>query len=379
MELIDAGHEVLRKLNEAGYVAYFVGGMVRDRLLGREIYDIDITTAARPEQVQSLFERTYATGIAHGTITVIIEKIPVEVTTFRIESDYQDFRHPNQVVFTSSLVEDLQRRDFTINAIAQNIEGDILDPIRGLEDLKSKTLKAVGNAEVRFREDPLRILRGIRFVSKLGFRLDEEAYQAIKSQRQLMKHLAKERVKKELEGLMTGIYKEKAIQLIFETEIFEVFEVFKPLTKYKEYSFKSLVKGLDFFVLVGLEVEDIQKFVTEWPFSKKEKKMIQFIKTLINEPLQDAQIQYLYGIETRELYYRIRCFLEQETLSFKSIELPIKGRKDLDIKVSELIDAAGKPSGPWTGQMLAKIELKVILGELKNEKSEILEFVRMSV
>ena len=204
MELLTIGKQVLKTLNAAGYEAYFVGGMVRDDLLKRPIYDIDITTSATPDVVMSLFEKTIATGLAHGTVTVIINKTPIEVTTFRVETGYSDYRHPTDVVFTSSLEEDLKRRDFTVNAIAKDINNQLYDPMGGLVDLKQKTLRCVGNPVERFTEDPLRMLRGIRFSSKLGFILEQDTLNGMKQTSSLIANISKERIKKELEGLVKG-------------------------------------------------------------------------------------------------------------------------------------------------------------------------------
>jgi len=376
MDGLQAGQLVLKKLNDAGYEAYFIGGMVRDQLLGRPIYDVDITTSAHPEVVISLFDRTLDIGIAHGTVTVLIEKIPVEVTTYRVESNYSDFRHPKQLAFTTSLDEDLLRRDFTINAIARNLDGQLYDPFQGLEDLKHKMLRAVGEANLRFQEDPLRMLRALRFVSKLGFQLEDETYLGIQRQRHLLKHLAKERVKKELAGLMEGADREQGIALGFATGVFEEFEDFRALKKYEAYSFNSLNQGLDLFVLAGLEVGDIQVFLNRWPFSKEEKKLIKLMKELKEAPMCQPYIQYRYGIRAAYLNHRITCFFSQEERVFMPCELVIGSRKDLDIKVAEILELSSRTKGPWTGQLLERIEFEVISGTLANEKMAILEFVR---
>jgi len=375
MELIEVGHFVLNKLNESGYEAYFVGGMVRDQLLGRKIYDVDITTSAQPEIVQSLFEKTYATGIAHGTITVVIDNILVEVTTFRVEGEYLDYRHPKSVAFTASLDEDLQRRDFTINAMVKNRAGELYDPLQGLNDLQSKTLRAVGHPEARFKEDPLRMLRAIRFVSKLGFKLANDVYLAIKNQRHLLKQLAKERIKKELYGVMEGNYKDQALALLFETKLLDSFEMLQPLHKYQTYSFKSLQSGLDFFVLAGYEVVDLSSFLMDWPFSKAEKRSIKLIKELLLQPLKSTYIQYYYGVEIAYLYHRFQCFLEQKEVKFIIYDLPITSLKDIEVTGADLLQLTNRKKGPWVGQLLAQIESEIVSGKIDNKKDEILEFV----
>ena len=170
---------ILKGLSEAGYEAYVVGGCVRDSLLGREPKDWDITTSARPEQVKAVFAHTIDTGIEHGTVTVMIGKEGYEVTTYRIDGEYEDSRHPKEVQFTSQLLEDLKRRDFTINAMAYNPDRGIVDAFDGIGDLERKIIRCVGVPQERFDEDALRIMRAVRFSAQLGFEIDGPTKEAI--------------------------------------------------------------------------------------------------------------------------------------------------------------------------------------------------------
>ena len=188
-----------RILWQAGFEAYPVGGCVRDLLLGRVPGDWDVTTSARPEQVMSLFEHTIATGVRHGTVTVILEKEHIEVTTFRGESGYSDGRHPDEVCFDATLEEDLSRRDFTINAMALDRDGGIVDLFGGQTDLKAKVIRCVGDPVRRFVEDGLRMFRAVRFGAQLGFALNGETEQAIRICAGDTVHIAAERVRVELE------------------------------------------------------------------------------------------------------------------------------------------------------------------------------------
>ena len=160
---------ILNLLHENGYEAYAVGGCVRDAMLGREPQDWDITTSAQTEQVKALFERTIDTGMQHGTVTVMLGKEGFEVTTYRIDGDYEDGRHPKAVQFTNNLLEDLRRRDFTINAMAYSRETGVVDAFDGLGDLQRHVITCVGDARERFSEDALRILRAVRFAAQLNF------------------------------------------------------------------------------------------------------------------------------------------------------------------------------------------------------------------
>lgn len=197
---------LLDKLEAAGFEAYIVGGCVRDSLLGRPINDFDITTNALPEQIMTVFEelKVAPTGLKHGTVTVIYRDIPYEVTTFRIDGSYSDSRRPDSVSFTSSLEEDLARRDFTVNAIAMDVRGALHDPFGGRGDLSAHIIRCVGDPEKRFREDALRILRAVRFAATLGFDIEERTSAAARELRGLLDIISRERCRDELVRMVMG-------------------------------------------------------------------------------------------------------------------------------------------------------------------------------
>lgn len=197
----------LASLNDAGHEAYLVGGSVRDYLRGVTPHDFDITTSATPEETLEVFSsyRTVKTGIKHGTVTVLIDDMPLEITTYRIDGDYRDRRRPDSVFFTKSLCEDLSRRDFTINAMAYHPKEGIVDPFSGKEDLESGCIRAVGRAEVRFEEDALRILRALRFSSVLGFSLEKETEEAALQKAKNLSAVSPERIREELAKLLLGV------------------------------------------------------------------------------------------------------------------------------------------------------------------------------
>ncbi len=199
---------VLRRMVDAGFEGYLVGGCVRDRYMGYPPHDYDVTTSALPEEMMEIFrgERIIETGLQHGTVTVMTADGPVEVTTYRQDGDYSDHRHPDQVTFTRSLREDLARRDFTMNAMAMDAEGEMVDPFDGRADIKARLIRCVGEADRRFEEDALRILRGLRFAARLGFDLETETSAAMHRKKQLLNEIAAERVFKELCGLLEGAY-----------------------------------------------------------------------------------------------------------------------------------------------------------------------------
>lgn len=193
---------ILEELERHGYEGYAVGGCVRDSILGREPSDWDITTSASPDEVKRIFPRTFDTGIEHGTITVLMEKEGFEVTTYRIDGEYEDGRHPNEVQFTSELREDLRRRDFTINAMAYNETNGLIDAFGGIVDLENGVVRCVGNAWERFGEDALRMLRAVRFCAQLGFAMEEQTAEAVRQLAPSLKKISAERVQAELVKLL---------------------------------------------------------------------------------------------------------------------------------------------------------------------------------
>lgn len=195
---------IIQKLEENGYEAYIVGGCVRDCILGRIPGDWDITTSATPGQVKEVFDRTVDTGIEHGTVTVMLDKEGFEVTTYRIDGEYEDSRHPKSVEFTGNLAEDLARRDFTINAMAYNPRQGLVDLYEGLDDLRKKRIRCVGCAGQRFDEDALRILRAVRFAAQLQFEIEEQTAAAIREKAPQLKNISAERIAAELVKLLTS-------------------------------------------------------------------------------------------------------------------------------------------------------------------------------
>ncbi len=214
---------VMSLLEQSGFEAYAVGGCVRDSLLGRTPYDWDVCTSACPEETLAVFSdfRTIPTGIKHGTVTVIADS-PVEITTFRIDGEYLDNRRPSEVLFTRTLADDLCRRDFTVNAMAADKNGNVTDLYGGKEDLQRKIIRCVGCAEKRFDEDALRIMRALRFAATLGFELEESTAKAVHAQKELLKNIAIERIRVETDKLLLG----NCEKILCDYK--EVFEVFLP-------------------------------------------------------------------------------------------------------------------------------------------------------
>lgn len=214
--------DIIHTLQRAGFEAYAVGGCVRDSILGREPDDWDITTSATPEQVKALFGRTVDTGIKHGTVTVLKDRTGYEVTTYRIDGEYEDGRHPKDVVFTASLEEDLKRRDFTINAMAYNEEQGLVDLFDGIGDIERKVLRCVGDPAERFREDALRMMRAVRFSAQLGYEIEERTKDAMAELAGTLEKISAERIATELVKLLVSDHPEK-LRTCWETGMTAVF------------------------------------------------------------------------------------------------------------------------------------------------------------
>ena len=222
IQLPDKVKCIIERLTAAGHEAYAVGGCVRDSILGRQPEDWDITTSASPGQVKQLFSRTIDTGIQHGTVTVLLDKEGFEVTTYRVDGDYEDKRHPKEVVFTGDLLEDLKRRDFTINAMAYNEQQGLVDAFGGVKDLAQKQIRCVGNPLDRFQEDALRMMRAARFAAQLGFSIEGKTREAIPLLAGNLAEISAERIQAELVKLLVSGHPEE-LRTVYQTGMSKVF------------------------------------------------------------------------------------------------------------------------------------------------------------
>ncbi|MBR5341277.1 MAG: CCA tRNA nucleotidyltransferase [Erysipelotrichaceae bacterium] len=293
---------VLSLLNENGYEAYLVGGAVRNILLKRKIEDYDVTTDADPNAIRMLFNnyRTYDIGKKHGTITVLIDSEKIEITPFRREDKYSDHRHPDKVEFTGNLKDDLKRRDFTINAMCLDRNGDLVDYFGGLEDLNNKLIRCIGDPNTRFNEDALRILRAIRFKVKLGFEIEKETDKAVFECKDLLKYISAERKKEELLKILNTKDGFKAIN-----DYLEVFNTFMPFKKCerKINNFTSSLYALAYLL------RDCECDLKELKYSKEE---INLIKALIHASDIDINDDYQFISCLSSIYQKqLLEYLEQ--------------------------------------------------------------------
>lgn len=229
--------KILSRLETAGYEAYLVGGCVRDTLMGREIHDYDITTNALPEEIMTVFsgERVIPTGLKHGTVTVMLEDEPFEITTYRVDGEYSDGRRPDSVEFASDIKDDLSRRDFTINAMAMDLRGSLIDPYGGREDIVRGIIRCVGEPEKRFTEDALRIMRAVRFSSQLGFDIEENTSKALEALSDRLDFVSAERIRAELDKLLCG-KKCADVLLKYTSVIGRIIPEIKPCIGFEQHS-----------------------------------------------------------------------------------------------------------------------------------------------
>ncbi len=390
-EVFTAALPVLKKINEAGYEAYFVGGSVRDLLLKRHIHDVDIATSAYPAEIKQIFEKTIDTGIKHGTVTVLYGGESYEITTFRTESGYQDFRRPDHVTFVQNLSEDLKRRDFTINALAMNVDGNIVDHFDGLGDLDKRLIRAVGKAENRFHEDALRMMRAVRFMSQLQFTLEPETEQAISDNHELLSKISVERIRDEFVKMGIAPGSQKAFQIFLDTGLSEEVPGFKGkkenLALYPQLNFSPTTEAnlwALMIILLKLPNEKIAHFMRIWKNSNAMERQVADIVgffDLISSRAPNNYDLYKAGLRTIVSTIDLANILGQpingRALVDRYEALPIKDSHDLVVDGHFLLKN-GIPAGPRVGLLLEEIKKAVLEGIVSNNEEAITEYIALN-
>lgn len=366
--MMDTAKKIILELKAAGFEAYVVGGAVRDMLLGRAPHDTDVATSALPEEVKRVFTRTVDTGIAHGTVLVLLDGEGIEVTTFRTEGAYTDHRRPDEVAFVRSLEEDLKRRDFTINAMAMTEAMDIIDPFGGRKDLKDKRIRAVGNSVERFSEDALRMLRAIRFSGQLDFAIDAETFAAIKHKASLISSISIERVKVELDKMFLHEQAPRSLGYLKEAKLNEhlpnggLFEV--DWTAYGATG-NSLYGWAFMLHRGGFDVSALRQY----KLSNDEKK--QLSSTLLAASLETWDAWTYYSIGTEALEMAAELTARKVAISEEKSRLPIAHKQEMAINGKDLMEWAGQKQGPWLKEWIGRIERAIVSGKLSNDPGTI--------
>jgi len=384
---------VLQRLEDSGYEAYFVGGSVRDFLLNKPISDVDIATSATPEEVKKIFPRTVDIGIEHGTVLVLYEDKSYEITTFRTEGEYQDYRRPKDVAFIRNLNEDLQRRDFTMNAIAMDRKGTLIDPFNGQQAIRDKVIVTVGSANDRFQEDALRMMRAIRFVSQLAFSIEEKTLQSLAKLVPLLDKIAIERKRAEFEKLLIGENWNYAFKIIIDIQLTSYLPGLATQSKTIEKLISVDAIGLNkkemwalLLFHLNLKGKYVATFLRDWRLPVKDIKEIQHVLFFLEKRLEhDWSVFDLYtaGItyisSTEKLYGVIKGIKgmnpQQKWLDLYQ-QLPIKQRSEMNVTGSDLMEWYNRQGGPWLKETILKIEQAIIAGEIANDKRKIKEWLK---
>ena len=383
---------VLKMLEDAGYEAYFVGGSVRDYLLKKEISDVDIATSATPGEVKRIFPKTVDIGIEHGTVLVLFNSGSYEVTTFRSEAEYLDFRRPKEVSFIRNLKEDLQRRDFSMNAIAMDRNGILMDPFDGQSAIRRKVIQTVGLAEERFHEDALRMMRAIRFVSQLSFTIEQETLNALRKHTHLLEHIAIERKRVEFEKLLSGKSRKEAFQLLLATDLYAYLPGMnnnkKLLEELVHFQCDHLGRKEMWSLLIyclKLEGKKVESFLRDWRLPLKDIRDIQLIVQFTRIRLENEwSLSQLFAagrdvlISVEKLYQVITNKIGDESVCYwveRYEKLPIKERSEVTVTGTDIMNWFNKSGGPWLKETISKIENAILEGRVVNDKQKIKEWL----
>ena len=363
---------VLDTLNAAGHEAYIVGGCVRDALMDRTPKDWDVCTSALPEETKAAFagEKTIDTGLQHGTVTVMYEAQPVEITTYRIDGEYKDGRHPEAVAFTRSLKEDLARRDFTINAMAYHPQTGLVDPFGGRTAIADKTLRCVGESEKRFDEDALRIMRGLRFAAELGFDIEEETLNAMRSCKDGVGKVSKERINVELSKLLMGEFADTVLEK--NGELLE--DIVEGL---QAVPVSQLPQNLA-IRLAEVFPKDTGKYLRLLKYDGSTIRYARVLSRLRDTPAptepKKEMVRFLHkhGEVITAMHYARAGREELVALGHLLEQKPCYRYSDLAIGGNDLIEVGMNP-GPALGETLKKILELVIEEEIENERETLLK------
>lgn len=385
-ETFKEANTILDTLQKNGFEAYYVGGSVRDYLMDVSIGDIDITTNALPEDIQNIFPRTIDVGVEHGTVIVVINKTPFEVTTYRTETTYSDYRRPDSVSFTTSIKEDLARRDFTMNAVAMDRMFKIYDPYNGQLSIKNKEIVTVGDPYERFNEDALRMLRAIRFVSQLDFKLNESTFNGIVKLASNVQYISVERIVQELKKLYSGVNVSHAKSLLIDSQMLNFIPYFNKLDI--DYIKKTNVHSFINEIIIQQILNENIHFENELKLSNDEKNNIKESLSLYkNLAENESPILHAYNY-TKHVILNLKNiisdnnFLNQQYLNqiddilLEKSRLTIKSKKDLAVNGNDLMKTLNRHGGPWLKELLSEIERNVLFSKLDNNYESIIEWVK---
>ena len=365
--------DILKIFNKNGHEAYFVGGCVRDYLLGEEFSDIDITTNALPEEVKKIFRKSIDTGIQHGTVTILVNGEGYEVTTFRTEDEYINHRSPEKVEFVSNLREDLDRRDFTINAMALDSNGILFDYHNGEKDLSSGVIRTVNNPNDRFYEDALRMLRAFRFSSKLGFEIEKDTLEAIKKNAELIKFVSIERIVNEFKKLLSGKGNLRSLELLLDSKLNTYIPFLEEIEIIQDFSKCSFCQSLYILSKINNISFDILK---ELKLSNKEVKLIKEFDKINTDFVRKIPLELiLYKYNFEDVVFIAEYFSYNNRNNIENCKLTINSFDEVNITSQEIISTIGEKPGPWIKSVVSELEHEILLNRLDNNRKDILDFL----
>lgn len=355
----ELGLEILNKISKHGYMAYIVGGFVRDFLLNIPSNDVDITTNATPKELKEIFKDSEIKSENYGAVILYYKNNRFDITTMRKEMEYLDNRHPSSVLYVDDLKIDLLRRDFTINALCFDKDGNLIDLINGKDDLSKKIIRTISDSDKSFTDDALRILRAIRFASLLDFELSDDIKTSIIKNKDLLKKLSKERKKEELDKIFGSNKASVGISLIKEFNLEKVLDL-DNLSRVKDYS-----------DLVGIWA---MINTNAYTFTSSEKDLISKINKAYEENNLDDTVLYKYGCYVNVLA-GINKGISKKDILEKYESLPIKRKDEINITAKEICDILKKTPGPFIGEIYEKLEEKIVNKELENDNLKIREYI----
>ena len=377
---------VLERINQAGFEVYFVGGCVRDTLLQRPLHDVDLATSAYPQEIKQIFPQTIDTGIEHGTVTVIYQKKAYEITTFRTESGYQDYRRPDKVEFVRSLKEDLKRRDFTINALAMNAQGEIIDLFAGMADLQQRQIRAVGVAADRFHEDALRMLRAVRFQAQLNFTIEKQTLAGIQTNAALLSHIATERIREEFIKLMEGSNRQAGLISLYQTQLYRFCPGlatydFPKILQFAAGQIADEATVWSFLAYLGqLKRAQVRPFLRQWKVANNNIKLVQAAIELLDNYQGSNWQLYIAGQAATATAAQVLRLTRQQELAEQLIEqyqdLPLKSPHQLAINGQQIMQVLNLSPGPQIGQYLKQIQQAIVAGQLVNDNQTIVNYLK---
>ena len=380
-----AAYKIIDELERSGFEAFVVGGAVRDFVRNAPANDVDITTNATPIEVKEIFTHTIDVGIEHGTVLVVLDE-PIEVTTYRSETTYSDFRRPDGVRFVHNLKEDLQRRDFTINAMALTKEDELVDYFEGRQAIEDEVIQAVGNPSLRFSEDALRMLRAVRFSAQLNFTLELETFNAIRSLHALIKYVSIERVKVELEKIWLSDFPFKGMQLFVDSGLSSNFlgDWENRLQTWDNFSsFNVKANGWAFFALLQSS-DDVNLLLNHYKCSNEEKRHVKNVIEAVSRLKKGTWTTdelFLFSEDVITVAYHYGSFTlsneiitSLEELLLRKRMLPIASKKDIVVNGNDFIEWANKSRGPWIKEVLDILTGMIVNGDINNDRHEIKEW-----